>query len=66
MALIDFVHIPSFLIRIDWKAIGRAKAGKRYKPVEKFRKFEKTENTFTLNIRESRQKICRNVCDIDT
>ena len=41
---------------IDWKAIGKAKAGKRYKPVEKFRKFEKTENTFTLKIRETWQK----------
>ena len=35
------------------KAIGRAKAGKGEEPVAKFRKFEKTENTFTLKIRET-------------
>ena len=32
------------------KAIGRAKAGKGKEPVVKFRKFKKTENTFTLKI----------------
>jgi hypothetical protein len=35
------------------KAIGRAKAGRGEEPVAKFRKFEKTENTFTLKIRET-------------
>ena len=35
------------------KAIGRAKAGKGEEPVAKFRKFEKTENTFTLKTRET-------------
>ena len=38
----------------NWsKAIGRAKAGRGEEPVAKFRKFEKTENTFTLKIRET-------------
>ena len=32
------------------KAIGRAKAGRGEETVAKFRKFKKTENTFTLKI----------------
>ena len=53
--------ISKFKVKVlkNWetrKAIGRAKAGKGEEPVAKFRKFEKTENTFTLKIRETWQK----------
>ena len=54
--LSEIILLPSRLrgrLSLVVKAIGRAKAGRGEEPVAKFRKFKKTENTFTLKIRET-------------
>ena len=47
------MDLSRIYLAVPTKAIGRAKAGRGEEPVAKFRKFEKTENTFTLKIRET-------------